>query len=318
MLRTEITERKQISISGEFWELDRLYFAIAKIIGDYAAEPELHPYPELKKTCETLLALNYELKCIYSGERDIIAQRNGIRSNMFAPIGQEDRIIPEGWTREHHFGNNDFDLDIFELEILNTLPEEIDSDVYNELSNEGKGILLKNLGLDEDDVDEYVEWLNDDDRYIYRFAAKDYPGCGFTNTWLAGSIPFPDAILYALIIQLLIHKKDQFLAYIKVRAGKEDGMSGIFTDYYCSTVYLDYARITFFKESVFQNLYRIIGEDSHLSFRTFFEENIEKITDSNIMEIRDCTEKYSRLLYENSDNARILLTDYLTSLKKLL
>lgn len=116
-------------------------------------------------------------------------------------------VIPEGWTSERHFGDSDFDLNDFEAEIWYRMPDEIDIDVYEELSNEGKGALLLNLGLDPDEIEEYVNWLEEDDKYIYKFAAKDYPGCSLINTWVAVSIPFSEAFLYALIIRLLLGKK---------------------------------------------------------------------------------------------------------------
>ena len=317
MLHIDGKEIHSVRISGEFWDFDRLYFAIAKITGDYAASKAMHPYPEIKKVCETLLALNYELRSAQNGDREILAQHNGISSSMFAPAGREENVIPEGWTRERHFGDSDFDLDDFETLIWDVLPEEIDLDVYEELSSEGKGMLLNNFGLDPDDVEEYVEWLEEDDRYLYKFAAKDYPGCGTVNTWISVSIPFAEAFLYALIIQLLLQKKDRLLAYYRALAEADPGMEGLHRAYCCSTVHEDYARLLLFKELVFSCLYQAIdSEDDYLTYRFYFEKNAEKITDSNIMEIRDCIDHYSALPERESDFSGICR--FLEELKRIL
>ena len=316
MLHINNDKDQKIRISGEFWDFDRLYYAIAKITGDYGIHDDLHPYPEIRKVCETLLALNYELRSAQSGDREITAQRNGISSCMFAPIGKEENVIPEGWTLERHFGDSDFDLDDFEAEIWQCMPDAIDMDVYEELSNEGKGALLTNLGFDPDEIEEYVDWLEEDDKYIYKFAAKDYPGCGLTNTWIAVSIPFSEAFLYALIIRLLLGKKERLTAYYKKLEEVDQGMAGLYREYYCCRVFEDFARILHFNESVFTCLYYSIAKDTYPAVRAFFEEKAEKITDSNIMEIRGCVEKFSVLPGRDTDSSGIC--QFLEELKGIL
>ena len=113
MLHISGTSHNETKISGEFWDFDHLYFAIAYLTGDFGIHPGYHPYPELKEVCQTLLGLNHELRETERGNREISVQSNGLSLTMFAPVGHEDKVIPEGWTPEHHFGNNDFDLDAF-------------------------------------------------------------------------------------------------------------------------------------------------------------------------------------------------------------
>ena len=123
MLHISGTSHNETKISGEFWDFDHLYFAIAYLTGDFGIHPGYHPYPELKEVCQTLLGLNHELREAERGNREISVQSNGLSLTMFAPVGHEDQVIPEGWTLEHHFGDSDFDLDAFEMKIWEALSE---------------------------------------------------------------------------------------------------------------------------------------------------------------------------------------------------
>jgi len=170
--------------------------------------------------------------------------------------------------------------------------------------------------LDPDEIEEYVNWLEEDDKYIYKSAAKDYPGCSLINTWVAVSIPFSEAFLYALIIRLLLGKKERLISYYKKPEEDDEEMAGIYREYCCCRVHEDFARILHFKESVFTCLYRLIDQDTYPAIRAFFEEKTEKITDSNIMEIRDLTEKYSDLSDDGNDPSGICT--FLEELKGIL
>ena len=83
MLHISGTSHNETKISGEFWDFDRLYFAIAYLTGDFGIHPGHHPFPELKEVCQTLLGLNHELREAESGNREICVQSNGLSLTMF-------------------------------------------------------------------------------------------------------------------------------------------------------------------------------------------------------------------------------------------
>ena len=316
MLHISGTSHNETKISGEFWDFDHLYFAIAYLTGDFGIHPGYHPYPELKEVCQTLLGLNHELREAERGNREISVQSNGLSLTMFAPVGHEDQVIPEGWTLEHHFGDSDFDLDAFEMKIWEALPEELDIDFYEDLSIDSKAKLLSLYGFDDDEIEEYTDWLREDEQYTYKHAAKDYPGCSNENTWISVKIPFPEAFLYALIIQLILAKKDQLLAYYKELIDHEvNNMSGWYENYIYSRMNIDCCRVSFYMECLYAQLYDCLGKESYLRYRKMLSQNIQNLTDQNISAVKECAEKYKTLFSERPEdkNAKIC-QEYLDTL----
>ena len=239
---------------------------------------------------------------------------------MFAPVGHEDQVIPEGWTLEHHFGDSDFDLDAFEMKIWEALPEELDIDFYEDLSIDSKAKLLSLYGFDDDEIEEYTDWLSEDEQYTYKHAAKDYPGCSNENTWVSVKIPFPEAFLYALIIQLILTKKDQLLAYYKELIDQEvNNMSDWYESYIYSRMNVDCCRISFYMECLYAQLYDYIGKENYLCYRKLLSQRIQNMTDQNISAVKECTEKYKTLFSERPEDKKAeICQEYLNALIEIL
>ena len=71
-----------VFLKGDFFDFDRLYFAIIKYTGDYVRN-DACPFPGCGETCENLLGLCYELRHAWQGDRNIEEMFNGIQEEWF-------------------------------------------------------------------------------------------------------------------------------------------------------------------------------------------------------------------------------------------
>lgn len=108
MLTVGKSDNNNVVIRGDFWEFDRLYFAISKFTGDYGID-SICPFPGYEAICESLLGLCYELRKAQEGKRDLYEQYNGIPEHWF----EKESITDD--TNELQ----DFDYDIDESNTMN-------------------------------------------------------------------------------------------------------------------------------------------------------------------------------------------------------
>jgi len=121
MLTVEKGNNSNVIIRGDFWDFDRLYFAISKFTGDYGIDSTC-PFSGYEAICESLLGLCYEIRKAQEGKRGLYEQYNG---------------IPEHWFEKESVTDDTNDLQDYDDEIdeLNTknndsLPEDDDWDAY--------------------------------------------------------------------------------------------------------------------------------------------------------------------------------------------
>ena len=67
-----------VFIKGDFFDFDRLYFALMKYTGSHGMN-DICPFPGSEAACENLLGLGYELRHAWQGDRDIEEIYNGIQ-----------------------------------------------------------------------------------------------------------------------------------------------------------------------------------------------------------------------------------------------
>lgn len=118
MLTVVKGNKNNIIIRGDFWDFDRLYFAISKFTGDYGINSSC-PFPGYEAVCESLLGLCYELRKAQEGKRELYEQYNGIPEHLF---------VKEPITAE---STDDFDDSDNEIDDIN----DKDSDYADEDSN---------------------------------------------------------------------------------------------------------------------------------------------------------------------------------------
>jgi hypothetical protein len=71
-----------VFLEGDFFALDRLYFAIMKFTGFYGIDGRCN-FPGCSQAAENLLGLCYELRHAWQGKRNIVQVYNGIREYWF-------------------------------------------------------------------------------------------------------------------------------------------------------------------------------------------------------------------------------------------
>ncbi len=71
-----------IIVNGDFFDFDRLYFAIFKFTGFHGLDQEC-TFPGYDAVCENLLGLCYEMRHAWQGDRDLVQVYNGVKQNWF-------------------------------------------------------------------------------------------------------------------------------------------------------------------------------------------------------------------------------------------
>ena len=267
MLSISTDENLTTTIIGEFWDFDRLYFAISKFTGDYGINTPC-PFPGYETVCENLLGLNYELRHAMSGDRDITEHYSGIPEYWIAPEGQENRVRRRSSGDEQDDTNltDGLNIEFFEDRILLNLPEEIEWETFEDMDEEEKMDLLIDLGFDYDDCELYLQAAEEAEKYL--FSRKKVPHFTGYNSYLSLSLPLSEAIFYALILRELLPKTDDFKAHCRYLMDHNlNGLGSVHAEYYYTGMYLDLARMEEFARAVFHSLYRILQDD----YRDFTE-----------------------------------------------
>lgn len=72
-----------VLLQGDFFDFDRLYFAIMKFTGFHGMDDDC-TFPDCYDVCEATLGLCYEMRHAWQGDRDIVQMYNGIRHEWFS------------------------------------------------------------------------------------------------------------------------------------------------------------------------------------------------------------------------------------------
>lgn len=93
-----------IKLQGDFFDFDRLYFAIFKLTGQFGINSKC-PFDGYGEVCEYILALCYEIRHAYQGDRGLVGVYNGIHKEWFESdendkdyldLNDEDEDLGEG------------------------------------------------------------------------------------------------------------------------------------------------------------------------------------------------------------------------------
>jgi len=96
-----------VVLKGDFFDLDRLYFAIFKFTGYHGMDDQC-VFPGCAAICESLLGLCYELRHAWQGDRDLEQVYNGIQNEWFDDYREMDESFDDD---ELDFDDDDGDGD---------------------------------------------------------------------------------------------------------------------------------------------------------------------------------------------------------------
>lgn len=243
-----------IVISGDFWELDNLYFGICRFIGDFGTDHTC-AFPGYEDVCKRLLGLNYEIRKAQHGDYELFFQHNMVREEWFSPVGYDPAkdITPETFDIKEY----EEDLRVFGYD-----PEELEDMDENERSR----------ALEEEsfDPDEFEDYLTAKYYEPYKFRREDYPSVPEDNILFRFQLSYSEGLFYALILNELLGKKDLSYAEWQKRAEKSSFDSDGFYSargYYLSGLDRDIARIQLFVSEVFTCIHVKIGSEKFAEFK---------------------------------------------------
>ena len=106
-------DRFGVQLQGDFFDFDRLYFAIFKLTGQFGIDSKC-PFPGYGKVCEYILALCYELRHAYQGDRGLVSMYNG--------------VIKEWFEKNEFYEDELFEDSEFDDDVIDVLYEEDQDD----------------------------------------------------------------------------------------------------------------------------------------------------------------------------------------------
>ena len=254
MLRTVLNEEKSyITVRGEFFDLDKIYFMNERLAGTYGIGNTclLDGYGE---AASMLKGLNYEIRHAERGDRDIYVAYNGIRDEWFAPEGIPDyRIVKEEDLHEPEEAVNEIeDAVMFDL--------NLDLDDFLDKDEEEQRELLDDLDLDPDLVDSYFDWMYK--AQVWPFRSEDYPGASEKNTYLSFDIPFAEGVLYALLYRDLLDRREEYVAKSLLQAKENKNGWGAYEFDFCKTrMQSELCLVQLLMSELFASVYSVVGEE---------------------------------------------------------
>jgi len=289
MLQISLDKENNIVVRAEFWELDQMYFLLLRFTGDHSMY-QVCPFPGYEKATSLLLALNYEIRHAEHGDRELYTQSSGISSYKIAPIGTlRELIVKEEDIHEPEELVNDVEDAIM-------FGTDLDLDAFYDMDEDDQRDVLDELDLNPDDEDNYLAWINRPT--TYPFAREDYPEASEYNTYLQFRLRFPEAFLYALILNELIKQKDYFMHYSeKLADSQPEGDRGyellmINRRFRPQLLFLEN-----FSEQTFACLSEILSLDEYRHFRKIIEAPLDErsffkdLTDDDIKKLEEVTAK---------------------------
>ena len=288
MLSIHTTEDLVTKITGEFWDFDRLYFAISKLTGDYGIDTPC-PFPGYDSVCENLLGLNYELRHAMQGDRGVTEHYTGIPEYWIAPAGPGHRIRQKDQPEPDPEKMN---IELFDERIMLMLPEEMEWDEFTEMDADEMIDFLIDLGFDYDECEEYVEALEEEN--AYRFPRSDLPHFSGYNSYLSLELPLSEVVFYALILQELLPQKEAYAAHCKRLMDENvNGLGDIHRRYYFTDMHVDLARMELFSWMVLDSLYRILDKD-YPEFMDRYNQKPVRFLHADLRALNELVVKYAK------------------------
>jgi len=289
MLQIILDKEKNIIVRAEFWELDQMYFLLLRFAGDHSMY-KVCPFPGYEKATSLLLALNYEIRHAEQGDRELFTQLNGISDYKIAPIGTpRELIVKEEDIHEPEELVNDVEDAIM-------FGTDLDLDAFYDMDEDDQRDVLDELDIDPDDEDNYLAWINHPT--TYPFAREDYPEVSEYNTYLQFRLRFPEALLYALILNELTKQKDYFMHYSeKLADSQPEGDRGYELLMINRRFRPELLFLENFAEQTFACLSEILSVDEYRLFRKIIEAPLDErnffkdLTDDDIKRLEEITAK---------------------------
>ncbi|NLD46916.1 MAG: hypothetical protein GX660_06915 [Clostridiaceae bacterium] len=241
-----------IELKGDFFDLDRLYFAILKFTGFHGIKDKCC-FPGYDNVCEYLLGLCYEIRHSWQGDRDLEEVYNGVDIEWF------DDYLEHSVSE---IDNNEY---------------EFEDDSTEECGDENKS----------------------------KFSRSNFPNVTNFNTYFKIIIPFPEAILYTLILLKLLNKKEQFFLLRKELSEIEGPMQELNKEYYLFQSHEDISRIQLYVQGILLTLYRFLGKDKFDKIMCNFNNTDDLFLIHNIEDINDIITEYGEHKY-TEDNPDVL------------
>ena len=108
-----------VVLTGDFFDFDRLYFAIMKFTGFYGRDGRCI-FPGCDQVCENLLGLCYEIRHAWQGDRNIVQVYSGIHEYWFDDYVESDTgQYEQDYDEDDEYGFDDDDSDNDESVNLN-------------------------------------------------------------------------------------------------------------------------------------------------------------------------------------------------------
>ena len=272
-------------VRGEFFELDKLYFLIERLSGNYGIPPR-HYLPEYENAASLLLGLNYEIRKAESGDRELYTAYNGLHFHWFAPAGTPDSQI---MTLEEEERNNKRFVDFDDIILFDL---DMDPDEFGELDYDRQEELLDDLlSVDSEEAEAYLDWINRGP--IYRFRQEEYPEASETNTYLQFRISFAEGVLYAFVIETLLSFRRTIFENAYARTSdSSDPLAEYEMDYCMRRLPYELALLDVLKELLFTQIREVCSREEYLALRKkeaprdFFR----NLSDSKIKELSELLE----------------------------
>lgn len=258
MLEIQTNDKMETVIRDDFWEFDRLYFALVKFTGNFGPEHS-ETFKGYDDVCESLLGLNYEIRHAQQGDRELYTQNSGIHEDWFGT--KRINVTDEFRQLEDNMEFNGIDLEKF-----------------YDLDRDEKEATLIDYGYEPDEYENYLDAFDDD---YYRFRKEDHLHVSKYNTLFQFRISIYEAVFYALIIREMLPKKDEYLAHLRKAA--ENPVTSLEPEYYHVRVWQDLDLIDLYKVNVFWSIYRILGDKKYVYYIDQFSQHPDGFKDADLL-----------------------------------
>lgn len=260
MLQTAFDKNtSQIIIRGDFFELDRIYFMIERLSGNYGIGSTclLNGY---EQAASILQALNYEIRHAQQGDRELYVSYNGLNERWIAPTGTPAAQI----SKEEDQHDPDKIIEEFADSIL--IDMDINLDEFYDMDEYDQREVLADLNLSADEAEIFFTWLNR--KPTWYFSSEEYPGASEKNTLLQFRLPFAEALLHALILRELLSLKTSFMEKSIAQAKENKYSMGGYELLFCRRrMPSELLLLEQLMEEIFSAIYDAIGDENYDSFQ---------------------------------------------------
>jgi len=265
-----------IKLQGDFFDLDRLYFAIFKLTGQFGIGMKC-PFDGYSNLSEYVLALCYEIRHAIQGDRELIGVYNGVRQEWYEDDADDDDA------------DDDEDKD-------NDEDDDDDDDDEDDIN------------YDEDGADSKIEALHHGD---YSKLGKDGLLKYFSNenAYYSTDMSIPEAMFHAWVLEDIIVQIDELKNYLL--KSNNYALKDLNREYAVSKYKEDVALVSLYIGKMWTILYRVLGHSDYMKLQKIYQ--TQKAQRNQLLCKNYNTEKISQLIEEYSlktkqgENPKLLL-----------